>query len=157
MESEVHQYYGNRIRIRICGLCIVDEKILLINHSGITKTNFWSPPGGGLNFGESSDNCLRREFLEETGLCIEVRDFRFACEFIQAPLHAIELFFSVLPVGNELRTGQDPEPGGPSIISEAKFKSWAEIRRIPSEELHGIFRFTDNPADVDKLRGFFKL
>lgn len=157
MASEVQQYYGNKIRVRVCGLCIVDEKILLINHSGITKTNFWSPPGGGLNFEESAEACLKREFWEETGLQVEVKDFLFACEFIKAPLHAVELFFSVRAITNQLKTGGDPEPGSPSIIEETKFLSWAEVANIPSNELHGIFRFVDRPENVDKLRGFFKL
>jgi len=157
MEGEVQQYYGNKIRVRVCGLCIVDEKILLINHSGITKTNFWSPPGGGLNFEESAEACLKREFLEETGLQIAVKDFLFVCEFIKTPLHAIELFFRVQPITRQLEMGRDPESGSPSIIKEVKFRSWAEIADIPPSEVHGIFRFAEYPGDIVKLRGFFKL
>ena len=157
MENEVRQYYGNKIRVRVCGLCIVQDKILLINHSGITKTNFWSPPGGGINFGESAEDCLRREFLEETRLQIQVKDFLFACELVQKPLHAIELFFQVQPIGGMLRTGHDPESGSPAIIKEAKFVSWAELIDIPAAEVHGIFKYADQPEDVDKLRGYFKL
>lgn len=157
MESEVHQYYGNKIRVRACGLCIVDEKILLINHRGITKTNFWSPPGGGLEFGESAEDCLKREFLEETGLQIQVKDFLFVCELVKHPLHAVELFFHVQPLTHRLKTGQDPEPGSPSIIKEAKFVSWVEMADIPSTEVHGIFGYVDHPSNVDKLKGFFKL
>jgi 8-oxo-dGTP diphosphatase len=157
MEGEVQRYYGNKIRIRVCGLCIIDEKILLVNHSGITRTNFWSPPGGGLNYEEPAVTCLRREFMEETGLQIEVKDFLFASEFIKTPLHAVELFFRVHPITHQLKTGLDPEPGSPSIIKEVKFKSWPEIDAIPANELHGIFQFAAPPRNVDKLRGFFKL
>ncbi|HTH55217.1 MAG TPA: NUDIX domain-containing protein [Cyclobacteriaceae bacterium] len=157
MQDEVQQYYGNKVRARVCGICIVDERILLINHTGITKTNFWSPPGGGLNFEEPAEAGVKREFLEETGLQIEVGDFLFACEFINPPLHAIELFFQVQPLTPTLRTGGDPETGSPSIIREVKYKSWAEVANIPHNELHGIFRFTDHPAEIGRLRGFFKL
>lgn len=157
MESEVHQYYGNKVRVRACGLCIAESKILLINHSGVTKTNFWSPPGGGLNFGESAEDCLKREFLEETGLQILVKDFLFVCELVQGPLHAIELFFQVEPTTGTLTTGHDPEPGSPSIIKEVKFVSWAELKDFPSNEVHGIFKYAGTPSNVDKLRGFFKL
>ncbi len=78
MENTVHTYYGNKVRVRICGLCFADEKLLLVNHHSITKTNFWAPPGGGLNFGESSAECLKREFLEETGIKVEAGNFFFA-------------------------------------------------------------------------------
>ena len=157
MENEVHAYYGNKIRIRICGLCIVEENLLLVNHSAITQTNFWAPPGGGLNFGESSEDCLKREYLEETGLTVEVGNFLFACELIKHPLHAVELFFKVNPVSTQLIAGKDPEPGSPDIIKGVSFKSWKEIQGIPSNEIHGIFRYADHPSKVELLSGYFRL
>src|ERR1041385_7185450 len=157
MENEVHAYYGNKIRIRICGLCIVDEKLLLVNHSSITETNFWAPPGGGLNFGESATDCLKREFLEETGLIVEVGNFLFTCELIKHPLHAVELFFKVNPLTTQLTVGKDPEVGSPDIIKEVRFKSFEEIQAIPPNEIHGIFSFADHPSKVELLRGYFRL
>jgi 8-oxo-dGTP diphosphatase len=157
MENEVHQFYGNKLRVRVCGLCEVNDQLLLINHKGINKTNFWAPPGGGLNFGESTDECLKREYREETGLTIRVEDFLFFCEFIQPPLHAIELFFNIKTTSNELVTGRDPEAGSPSLITEAKFITWKEIKSLPPDQLHGIFRYVDHPSKVSKLRGHFKL
>lgn len=157
MENSVHTYYGNKVRIRICGLCVIDEKLLLVNHNSITKTNFWAPPGGGLNFGESAKDCLKREFMEETGLEIEAGDFLFACELIKNPLHAVELFFKVNSITTKIITGKDPEPGSPDILKEVIFKSWKEIQAIPSNELHGIFSFVDQPSKVESLRGYFSL
>jgi 8-oxo-dGTP diphosphatase len=157
MTSEVQGHYGNKVRVRICGLCIVDEKMLLVNHSSITMSNFWAPPGGGLNFEEPASDCLKREFLEETGLEIEVADFLFACEFIRHPLHAVELFFKVKPITTELIKGNDPEPGSPDIIKDVGFKSWKEIQALPSNETHGIFSFTDHPSKVVSLQGYFRL
>jgi 8-oxo-dGTP diphosphatase len=157
MESEVHRFYGNKIRVRACGLCFSGENILLINHSGITASNFWSPPGGGVNFGESVEQCLKREFLEETGLSVDVMDFLFACELVRPPLHAIELFFKVQATGGHLRKGTDPEPGSPSIIKELTFMAWHEIESLPSEQIHGIFGYAHHPSKVEQLRGYFRL
>lgn len=157
MESEVQTFYGNKIRIRVCGLCIVDDKILLINHSGITSADFWAPPGGGLNFGETAESCLKREFLEETGLTIAVEEFLFVCELIRHPLHAVELFFKARPTSSELKKGIDPEAGSPSIIKAVKFMDWNEIQSIPPGQLHGIFQQVDHPSKVSTLGGFFRL
>jgi 8-oxo-dGTP diphosphatase len=157
MENEVHAYYGNKIRIRVCGLCTVNEKLLLVNHSSITKTNFWAPPGGGLNFGESAEDCLRREFSEETGLQVTPERFLFACELIKHPLHAVELFFKVSPITSQLITGKDPEQGSPDIIKEVRFRSWEEIQAIPVNEIHGIFSYASHPSSVELLQGYFKL
>jgi 8-oxo-dGTP diphosphatase len=157
MENEVQAYYGNKIRVRICGLCIIDNKLLLINHNSITNTNFWAPPGGGLNFGESAKDCLKREFMEETGLVVEPGNFLFACEFIKHPLHAVELFFKVEPLTSHLKIGTDPEPGSPAIIKDVKFRSWKEIQAIPPEEVHGIFQYAGHPSKIEQLSGYFKL
>src|SRR5258708_39849234 len=157
MESEVQTFYGNKIRIRVCGLCIVEDKILLINHSGITSTDFWAPPGGGLNFGETAESCLMREFIEETGLTIKVEEFLFVCELIRKRLHAVELFFKVKPITSELKKGIDPEAGSPSIIKEVKYMSWNEIQVIPSGQCHGIFNHVGHPSKVSALRGYFRL
>lgn len=153
----VHHFYGNQLRLRVCGICLVEDKILLVNHSGLTDTNFWAPPGGGLQFGESAESCLKREFLEETGLEIEIRDFLFACEFIHSPLHAVELFFLTSLKSGELKKGYDPEMLEHQIIQEVKFFSWAEIERLPPEELHGIFSKATKPSKIVGLRGYFKL
>ncbi len=157
MESEVQTFYGNKIRIRVCGLCIVKDQILMINHNGITSTDFWAPPGGGLNFGETAESCLKREFLEETGLNIEVEEFLFVCELIRHPLHAVELFFKTRSIKSKLKKGIDPEAGSPSIIKEVKFMGWNEIQAIPSSQLHGIFQHVDHPSKVITLGGYFRV
>jgi len=157
METEVQRFYGNRLRVRICGLCVYQEKMILINHGGVTASNFWAPPGGGLNFGEHAHDCIIREFKEEAGIQIKIDKFLFACEFIKQPLHAIELFFNVTPLTTKLTTGNDPETGAPSIISKAAFLGWDDILTIPKDELHGIFQYTDHPSKVVDLRGYFQL
>jgi len=157
MSNLVHQFYGNQLRLRVCGICQVKNKILLVNHSGLNENNFWAPPGGGLQFGESAEACLKREFLEETGLEVEIRDFLFACEFIHSPLHAVELFFLTSLKGGVLKKGHDPELKDKQIIEDVKFFSWTEIERLQAEELHGIFSKAPKPTKIVDLRGYFKL
>ena len=114
MTDVVHQTFGNQLRVRICGVCVTENRILLVNHSNIGNGDFWAPPGGGMQFGESAEACLKREFLEETGLIVEMGDFLFACELINKPLHALELFFTVILTGGRLKKGFDPESTYPS-------------------------------------------
>lgn len=157
MSDSVHELYKNILRLRACGICIDNEQLLLVNHHGLTEGDFWAPPGGGVQFGEAAANCVAREFLEETGLEIKVRDFLFACEFISQPLHAVELFFLVEKVGGELRRGFDPETGNKQIIQGVKFMSWGEIESMSKSSLHGIFGLTEKVDKIIALKGYFKL
>jgi 8-oxo-dGTP pyrophosphatase MutT (NUDIX family) len=58
MSNQVHKIFGNKVRLRVCGICINNDGILLVNHRGLTQGDFWAPPGGGINFGETALNAL---------------------------------------------------------------------------------------------------
>lgn len=158
MEQSVTQLYGNRVRVRVCGLLTENDCLLLVNHRGLSESDFWSPPGGGIQPGESASVALARELEEETGLIVNVRDFLFACEFIQEPLHAVELFFRVERAGGELHKGHDPEmEAHQQLIQEVRWVSFIELQKWPHHQLHGIFRKVEKPAQIMDLRGYFSL
>lgn len=153
MESEIAKIYGNRLRVRVCGICWANDKLVLVNHR-MANGDFWAPPGGGVEFGEPVADALVREFKEETNLVVEVGAFLFGCEFIQSPLHAVELFFEVKPIGGQLRTGADPEL---QLIKQARFFSPSEIQSLPRESVHGIFQKIANAREISALKGFYTL
>ena len=154
MDKDVAKTYGNRVRVRACGICWKHERLLMVNHRGVSDADFWAPPGGGVEFGQSISATLRRELLEETGLVVVTGDFLFGCEFIREPLHSVELFYSVTVESGSLKTGTDPEI---EIISDVRFLSFDEILKIPAAELHGIFHGLNSPADLKRLQGFFRI
>ncbi len=157
MIDSVYQTYGNKLRIRICGLCVDHGRLLMINHLGIKSGDFWAPPGGGLQFGETIEKCLTREFSEETGLIIEILDFLFIYEFMHPPLHAVEMFFLVRKKDGIPMTGMDPEMMDNQIIQEVKFMPWSEINRLGMESRHGIFNVVPESSKILDLKGHFKL
>jgi 8-oxo-dGTP diphosphatase len=133
--SAVHRQYGNHIRIRVCGVCIQEGKILLLNHIGIREnSDFWCPPGGGLEFGETIEECLKREFLEETNTEISVGKFMTVNEFVNPPLHAIELFYEVKIISGIPKKGFDPEMEE-QIISDL---GWFDSEEIKGLSVHNI-------------------
>lgn len=128
----------------------------MVKHRGIGVTDtFWCPPGGGIQFAETAHQAVVREFLEETGLAVEPGDLMFVNEFMQPPLHAMELFFRVEIVGGQIKLGYDPEMAeGNQIISEVALMSFEEIKSYPPDEVHRSFQYCHSLADVFALKGY---
>ena len=154
--QEVLTLFGNRLRLRVCGLYREGDRLLLVRHRGVGPTDtFWSPPGGGMQFGETAPDALVREFAEETGLTIDVGNLLFVNEFLQPPLHALELFFKVYVTGGTLRRGIDPELSvDKQIIDDVRLMSFAEIKGYPPQEVHALFRHCTALDDVFRSRGY---
>ena len=154
MLPEIDQIYGNRVRLRVCGLLHSGDRLLMINHRSLAPGAFWAPPGGGVEFGESLRTSLEREFLEETGLIVRAEEFRFLSEFVRPPLHGVELFFTVTELGGRLKTGSDPEmKPDEQLIESVGFLSWNAIAALPPDARHGVFNSIDFPAKILDLRG----
>lgn len=69
----------HRFTVRVYGLWLRNNQILLSreNIQGQLYTKF---PGGGLEFGEGTRECLAREFEEEAGVSIQTGDHFYTTE-----------------------------------------------------------------------------
>lgn len=149
--------YAGRLRVRVCGICLVQEKVLVVQH-GATVGNdaFWAPPGGGLDFGEQVKDCLVREVREETGLTVAPCAFLGVHEFIGPPLHALELFFVAHRIKGTLRTGLDPEVNlDQQLIVGAHLLNLKELQSLPEGNLHPFLRNLSRLEDLLSPRSLF--
>ena len=65
--------------IRVTGILIEDEKLLLVKQKVSDKRN-WSLPGGKLEQGETIEQGIIREVKEETGLDVEIIRLLYLCD-----------------------------------------------------------------------------
>lgn len=73
----------NQFNIRVYGILINEEKKLLVSDEFIRGKYYTKFPGGGLEFGEGTRDCLQREFLEEMNLKVEVLDHIYTTDYYQ--------------------------------------------------------------------------
>ena len=72
-----------KFNIRVYGILINDNKQLLVADEFIRGQYYTKFPGGGLEFGEGTRDCLKREFVEEMNLQVEVLDHLYTTDFFQ--------------------------------------------------------------------------
>ena len=72
----------NRFNVRVYGIFIYKGKVLITDEfrQGMKMTKF---PGGALEFGEGTIDCLKREFMEETGQDIEIVRHFYTTDYYQ--------------------------------------------------------------------------
>jgi 8-oxo-dGTP diphosphatase len=90
---------NKRFNIRVYGLLIENGKVL-INEELIKGRQVIKFPGGGLDWGEGTIDCLKREWKEELGLDIEVAQHFYTTDFFQPSAfddsQVISIYYKVL-------------------------------------------------------------
>ena len=113
--------------IRVAGLLINEGRILMVEQGRAGET-YWLLPGGGVHFGETLSDALRREFTEEIGLRVGVSKLLAIVESVSPDpeyrKHVVHLVFEV-SAPYEVA----PEPRDPKILSAA-FLDELQLQRI---------------------------
>ena len=127
-DGRIPGVYSGRVRVRVGALLFDDPEapsaVLLAEHDGLWGGRpFWTPPGGGVEFGEPLAEALRREVQEETSVDIEVGPLRYVLDFVRPPLHAVSFYFACRAERGALaaaRLGSDPELGERQMLRSVR-------------------------------------
>ncbi len=96
-------------RLRVAVALMRGGRLLLVRHRKEGE-DYYLLPGGGVKWGESMEEALRREVREETGL--EVQAGRLLCVsetlYPDGSRHIVNLVFRGLEKGGEIRPSSDP-------------------------------------------------
>jgi len=88
--------------VRVYGILINEKKQILLSNELIRGKHYTKFPGGGLQIGEGTRDCLRREFLEEMNLEVEVLEHIYTTDFYQQSAfnpddQIISIYYAVKP------------------------------------------------------------
>lgn len=124
--------------VRVYGVYISERDQVLVSDEYIRGKFYTKFPGGGLETGEGTRDCLKREFMEEMNLAVEVGEHLYTTDFYQQsafnPAHQIiSIYYFVKPLGPiEIK------------MSDTKFDFTAEQLRVYEERQETeTFRFID--------------
>lgn len=69
--------------LRVYGVLINEMKQVLVSDEFIRGNYYTKFPGGGLEFGEGTRDCLKREFKEEMNLDVEITEHIYTTDYFQ--------------------------------------------------------------------------
>ena len=69
--------------VRVYGILLNENKQVLVSDEYIRGKYYTKFPGGGLEFGEGTRDCLQREFKEEMNLDVRVGDHIYTTDIFQ--------------------------------------------------------------------------
>lgn len=127
--------------LRVYGILLGSNREVLVSDEFIRGNYYTKFPGGGLEFGEGTRDCLKREFQEEMNLEVEVGDHLYTTDFFQMsafnPEHQIiSIYYFVRP----LEPIRAPLRTKPFDFDEREMKIYAEKKETET------FRFIDRAA-----------
>ena len=73
----------SKFNVRVYGILLNEHKQVLVSDEYIRGEYYTKFPGGGLEFGEGTRECLQREFKEEMNLDVSIEDHIYTTDIFQ--------------------------------------------------------------------------
>lgn len=123
--------------VRVYGVMINEQKQVLVSDEYIRGGYYTKFPGGGLEFGEGTLDCMRREWMEELSQEIEVVEHIYTTDFFQISAfddrsQIISIYYLVKPISPfvapllEKPFGFDIPPGA-TQVEGVRWINWEEF------------------------------
>lgn len=142
----------SQFNIRVYGIYVKDGKLLVTDEIrfGIKMTKL---PGGGLQFGEGLENCLKREWKEELSVDIEVGDIFYVNPFLQKSAfdksdEVMALYFWVKPLMPLTVKFTQKPMDFPDASNDQQVFRWISIKDLKPKD----FTFPVDQSLVPKLK-----
>ncbi|MCF8416313.1 MAG: NUDIX domain-containing protein [Crocinitomicaceae bacterium] len=125
-----------KFNLRIYGLLVNECRQVLVSDECRNGFSFTKFPGGGLEFGEGFKAALKREFLEELNLNVEVGELFYFNDFYQAsafnPTEQLVSFYYLVETVNwrSILTDQHVVP----LTDEGEKHRWIPVSELDVDD-----------------------
>jgi 8-oxo-dGTP diphosphatase len=147
----------SQFNIRVYGIFIQEGKLLVTDELrfGIKMTKL---PGGGLQFGEGLANCLKREWMEELNVPIEVGEICYVNPYLQVSAfnrddEVMALYFWVKPLASLAVPFSTQAMDFPNEEGDQQVFRWIPLKDLKEKD----FTFPIDRSLVPKLKKVLKL
>ena len=133
--------------IRVYGILLNQKKQVLVSDEHIRGNYYTKFPGGGLELGEGTRDCLKREFLEEMNLQVEVGAHLYTTDYFQmSAFNPADQIIAIYYFAKALEPITAPIRTIPFDFDEREKKIYEEKRQTET------FRFIDwNDFSADSV------
>ena len=126
------------LNVRVYGILINEQKQVLVSDEYIRSMYITKFCGGGLEQGEGTRDCLKREFMEEMNLEVEVTNHIYTTDFYQpSSFRKGDQIISIYYYVNPLQPITAPLRTAPFQFDEREMKMYNETGETET------FRFID--------------
>ncbi|GAA4754832.1 NUDIX hydrolase [Flavisolibacter ginsenosidimutans] len=140
--------------LRVYGILINDRNELLVSDEYIRGGYYTKFPGGGLEFGEGTRDCLKREFMEEMNLKVEIGEHIYTTDFYQmSAFRPDQQIISIYYYAKALEEITVPLRSAPFQFDEAQLKIYEVQKEIETFRFIPLDKISekDLTLPIDKL------
>jgi len=105
MENQISS--PGSFNIRVYGVLINEQRQVLVSDEYIRGSYYTKFPGGGLELGEGTRDCLKREFKEEMDLEVKIDEHLYTTDFYQVsafnPAHQIISIYYLVKAQEDIK------------------------------------------------------
>jgi ADP-ribose pyrophosphatase YjhB (NUDIX family) len=117
--------------LRVYGLLINEQKQVLVSDEKIRGGLYTKFPGGGLEFGEGTRDCLKREFMEEMSLDVAVGDHIYTTDYFQmSAFNPSQQIISIYYFAHALEDIKVPLRNRPFDFDQAQLELYDKTQNI---------------------------
>jgi len=140
--------------IRVYGILINDKKQVLVADEYIRGGYYTKFPGGGLEFGEGTRDCLKRELKEELGIEAVIGDHIYTTDYYQVSAFRPEdQIISIYYFAKQLEELKVPLRGKPFDFDEKQMEIYDNTGETETFRLIDWENFSDEivTLPIDKI------